>query len=210
MKKGILVSFEGIDGCGKTTQIDLFIQRLEQANISFSLYREPGGTLIGEKIRAILLDNHNIDLLPFSESLLYAASRHQLCCQKIKPDLEKGMVVICDRFYDSTTAYQGYGRGIDLDFIRQLNTLATDSMQPDLTYVLDISLQERSRRIARKDLDRLEREAEEFQERVRQGFYSIADQEPERVKIIDGAQAPQKIALQIWHYFLNKWEGNKS
>ncbi len=208
MKKGLLISFEGIDGCGKTTQIDLFIKRLEQANISFSLYREPGGTLIGEKIRTILLDNHNIDLLPFSESLLYATSRHQLCCQKIKPDLEKEMVVICDRFYDSTTAYQGYGRGIDLKFIKQLNTFATKSLHPDLTYVLDISLPERSRRIARKDRDRLENEDEKFQERVRQGFYEIAIQDPDRVKMIDGARSSQEIAAEIWKYFINRWKGN--
>ena len=178
MKKGLFITFEGIDGSGKTTQVTEFIRRLKSASIPFLLFREPGGTKIGEKVREILLDKSNTGMKPITELFLYSASRYQLTCQSIIPALESGKVVICDRFYDSTTAYQGYARGIDLSFIERLNSVATESLVPNLTFILDISLFEREKRIGGKDLDRLEQEDIEFQKRVREGFFAIAKKEP--------------------------------
>lgn len=201
MKKGIFITFEGIDGSGKTTQINALIDRLQAAGISYLLLREPGGTEIGEKIRDILLDKNHHRMCAITELLLYSASRYQLTESRIIPALETGEVVICDRFYDSTTAYQGYGRGIDLDFIRQLNTVATKSLAPDKTFILDITLDERHRRLGRKSLDRLEKEALDFHQRVRAGFLKMAIDEPQRLVVLNGNQNPDKLSNQIWEHF---------
>jgi len=199
MKKGILITFEGIDGSGKTTQINALIQRLQEAGMSYRLFREPGGTEIGEKIRDILLDKKNENMLNVTELLLYSASRYQLTVSEIIPALEAGNVVICDRFYDSTTAYQGYGRGIDLDFIYRLNDIATNSVTPDKTFILDIDLEERRKRLGKKNLDRLERETLEFHRKVRMGFLKMAEQNPERFIVLDGNQAPDELSKKIWN-----------
>jgi len=199
MKKGILITFEGIDGSGKTTQINALIQRLQEAGMSYRLFREPGGTEIGEKIRDILLDKKNENMLNVTELLLYSASRYQLTVSEIIPALEAGNVVICDRFYDSTTAYQGYGRGIDLDFIYRLNDIATNSVTPDKTFILDIDLEEHRKRLGKKNLDRLERETLEFHRKVRMGFLKMAEQNPERFIVLDGNQAPDELSKKIWN-----------
>jgi len=199
MKKGILITFEGIDGSGKTTQINALIQRLQEAGMSYRLFREPGGTEIGEKIRDILLDKKNENMLNVTELLLYSASRYQLTVSEIIPALEAGNVVICDRFYDSTTAYQGYGRGIDLEFIYRLNDIATNSVTPDKTFILDIDLEERRKRLGKKNLDRLERETLEFHRKVRMGFLKMAEQNPERFVVLDGNQAPDELSKKIWN-----------
>ncbi|RKY61730.1 MAG: dTMP kinase [Candidatus Neomarinimicrobiota bacterium] len=199
MKKGILITFEGIDGSGKTTQINALIQRLQEAGMSYRLFREPGGTEIGEKIRDILLDKKNENMLNVTELLLYSASRYQLTVSEIIPALEAGNVVICDRFYDSTTAYQGYGRGIDLEFIYRLNDIATNSVTPDKTFILDIDLEERRKRLGKKNLDRLERETLEFHRKVRMGFLEMAEQNPERFVVLDGNQAPDELSKKIWN-----------
>jgi len=207
MKKGLLVTFEGIDGSGKTTQIRKFIEKLEQSAIPFILVREPGGTEIGEKVRDILLDISNKEMFGETELLLYSASRFQLTCQTIIPALEEGKVVVCDRFYDSTTAYQGFGRGIDPEFIRRLNGFATQSLAPDLTIVLDVSLDERMHRIHSKDMDRLETEHSSFQQKVRDGFRKIAEQESQRAVLIDGALPVEEISEIVWSQFEKKREG---
>lgn len=207
MKKGLFITFEGIDGSGKTTQVREFIRRLNNDSVPFLLFREPGGTKIGEKVREILLDKSNTGMKPITELLLYSASRYQLTCQSIIPALESGKIVICDRFYDSTTAYQGYARGIDLSFIERLNSVATESLVPDLTFFLDISLLEREKRIRDKDLDRLEQEDIEFQKRVREGFFTIAKKEPERVVIIDGSRLSEEISNEIWSNFIKIRKG---
>jgi dTMP kinase len=204
MKKGVFLTFEGIDGSGKTTQVNKFIQRLKLEGILFLLLREPGGTKIGEKIRDILLDKDNMEIFPVAELLLYSASRYQLTKQLVIPALESGKVVVCDRFYDSTTTYQGYARGIDLSFIEQLNLFVTESTKPDLTFILDVPLSERNRRVEKKDLDRLEQESIDFQKKVREGFFSIAKKEPNRVILIDGTQEIDTISKQIWDHFLQK------
>ncbi|MCK4715654.1 MAG: dTMP kinase [Candidatus Marinimicrobia bacterium] len=200
MNKGILITFEGIDGSGKTTQINELIHRLDQRNIEYQLFREPGGTRIGEKIRDILLDKDHSNMLPITELLLYSASRYQLTMRSIIPALNAGKVVICDRFYDSTTAYQGYGRGIDIEFIKRLNAVATKSLIPDKTFILDISLEERLQRLGEKNLDRLEQEAIAFHKKVREGFIAMAQEEPERMILIDGNRPSGEISKDIWNY----------
>ena len=198
MKNGIFITFEGIDGSGKTTQITALIQHLEKVGIPYQLFREPGGTEIGEKIRDILLDKKHDNMLPMTELLLYSASRYQLTKSQIIPALDSGKVVICDRFYDSTTAYQGFGRGIDLDFILRLNAAATDSLVPDKTFILDISLEERQLRFGNKNLDRLEQEALDFHKRVRDGFLKMAMNEPERFIVLEGNRSPEELSNEIW------------
>ena len=200
MNKGILITFEGIDGSGKTTQINELIHRLDQEKIDYRLFREPGGTRIGEKIRDILLDKDHSSMLPITELLLYSASRYQLTMRSIIPALKAGKVVVCDRFYDSTTAYQGYGRGIDLEFIKRLNAVATESLIPDKTFILDISLKERLQRLGEKNLDRLEMETVAFHKRVREGFIAMAREEPERMVIIDGSRSSEEISKEIWNH----------
>ncbi len=200
MNKGILITFEGIDGSGKTTQINELIHRLDQRNIEYQLFREPGGTRIGEKIRDILLDKDHSNMLPITELLLYSASRYQLTMRSIIPALNAGKVVICDRFYDSTTAYQGYGRGIDIEFIKRLNAVATKSLIPDKTFILDVSLEERLQRLGEKNLDRLEQEAIAFHKKVREGFIAMAQEEPERMILIDGNRPSGEISKDIWNY----------
>ncbi|MFA4838975.1 MAG: dTMP kinase [Candidatus Neomarinimicrobiota bacterium] len=203
MKNGLFITFEGIDGSGKTTQIAAFIDCLNRASVSNVLFREPGGTAIGEKIRDILLDKKNTRMSTIAELLLYSASRHQLSRESIIPALESGKVVICDRFYDSTTAYQGFGRGIDLSFIQRLNSVATDWLVPDLTFILDIDLSERTNRIGAKELDRLESEDADFQRRVRDGFLQIAKDTPDRFVVLNGSRAVDIISAEIWTHFLN-------
>ncbi|PIS29479.1 MAG: dTMP kinase [Candidatus Marinimicrobia bacterium CG08_land_8_20_14_0_20_45_22] len=203
MKNGLFITFEGIDGSGKTTQIAAFIDHLKRLSVSYDLFREPGGTAIGEKIRKILLDKKNMQMSAISELLLYSASRHQLSRESIIPALESGKVVICDRFYDSTTVYQGFGRGIDLSFIERLNSIATDRLVPDLTFILDIDLSERTNRIGVKKLDRLESEDADFQRRVRDGFLKVAKDNPNRFVVLNGSQAVNTISDEILAHFLN-------
>ena len=207
MQKGLFITFEGIDGSGKTTQINHFIERLGQRGIAYKFVREPGGTPIGEKIRAILLDVSHREMCGETEILLYSASRFQLTEQLIRPALASGKIVVCDRFYDSTTAYQGYGRGINLEFVRRLNAFATRSLQPDLTFLLDVSLEKRTDRIRQKTKDRLEKEHNDFQARVRKGFLEIAAKEKDRWIVIDGGADIESISQIVWQHFIEKWEG---
>ncbi|MBO4686980.1 MAG: dTMP kinase, partial [Clostridiales bacterium] len=136
--KGLFVTFEGIDGSGKSTQISMLSEDLKKKGIPFILIREPGATPIGEKIRTILLDKANSKMHARTELLLYEAARAQIVEERIRPELEKGTVVICDRFYDSTVAYQGYARGLDLDAIGYLNRWSTDELKPDITFLFDL------------------------------------------------------------------------
>lgn len=207
MKEGLFITFEGIDGCGKTTQIELLSRKLEDRNLGYLIVREPGGTRIGEKIRNILLDNGNIDMEAKTELLLYSASRYQLSKQRLLPELKTGKVVICDRFYDSTTAYQGYGRGLDIDFIESLNKFATDNLVPDLTIFLDISLEERNRRIGENKLDRLENEENTFHEKVRNGFFKLSEKNKERFIKLDGTEKIERISQKIWNKIERKING---
>lgn len=203
---GTLISFEGIDFCGKSIQIEQLIAKLQTNNISYLLVREPGGTTIAEKIRETLLTKIQEKMSPLTEYLLYSAARAQLVEQKIIPALQAGSVVICDRYYDSSTAYQGYGRGIDLEIIRQINNFATKGITPQLTFLIDIDLDEMERRkmLVKRELDRMESQQRSFFEKVRHGFLQIAKQESERFYIIDGSKSIETIAIEVWRCFKKK------
>ena len=190
---GKFITFEGIDGSGKTTQINLLEEKLSQQGISTLILREPGGTKLSEKIREILLDRENINLSPSAESLLFVASRTQLIAEKIKPSLERNQFVICDRYSDSTVAYQGYGRGLNVEYLEELNKFATDSIQPDITIILDVDPEKAAIRMASDVPDRLESTGTHFFLRVREGYYEIARRYPQRCVIIDGSQSESEV-----------------
>ena len=200
MKKGLFITFEGPDGSGKSTQLRMLAEWLEQQNKQVYLTREPGGTRLAEKIRGLLLDKTDEPVSPEAELLLFGASRAQHVRQVILPFLENGGIVLCDRFLDSTTAYQGYARGLDMTFINQLHQFCVCGRMPDLTFLLDLPLEEGRRRVAQRqgeNLDRMEAENSRFHQAVRDGFLTIARQEPARVKVIDARQSVQAIAQTI-------------
>ncbi len=192
-----IISFEGIEGSGKTTQARLLAGYLRDRGYDVLETAEPGGTRIGEKIRRLLLEPQN-HMEPLAELLLYYSSRAQLVKEVIEPAIRRGTVVITDRFTDSTVAYQGYARGIDLRIINTLNEIVVPGIRPSLTFLLDIDVKEglRRNRHARKE-DRFELEAVEFHNRVRRGFLDIAGREPERVKVIDASRTPAEVGLEI-------------
>jgi len=176
----MFVSFEGIDFSGKTTQIKKLINYFEQSNQKYCLVREPGGTQVSEQIRNILLDKKNINLLPETELLLFSAARAQLVRELIKPKLLEGYVVIADRFYHSTIAYQGYGRGIDLKSVETITKFAVGDTIPDLVFILDIDYetsQKRANLCNERTKDRIEVSEKEFYNKVREGYIHLAKQE---------------------------------
>lgn len=184
--RGLFITVEGIDGCGKSTQARLIAAALEAAGHTVLRLREPGGVKISEQIRAILLDPANAEMGDVCELLLYEAARAQLVHQVIRPALAAGKTVVCDRFYDSTTAYQAFADGLDRDMVFQANELAVDGCRPDLTLVFDLPVGDAlRRRSGREAEDRLELKGLEFQERVAAGFRAVAADEPDRVKLID-------------------------
>ena len=186
MAQGLFITVEGIDGCGKSTQARLIAAALEAAGHDVLRLREPGGVKISEQIREILLDPANAEMGDVCELLLYEAARAQLVHQVIRPALAAGKTVICDRFYDSTTAYQAFADGLDRGMVSQANELAVDGCRPDLTLVFDLPVEDAlRRRSGREAEDRLELKGLEFQERVAAGFRAVAADEPDRVKLID-------------------------
>ncbi|NGP76217.1 dTMP kinase [Balneolaceae bacterium YR4-1] len=193
----MFITFEGIDGSGKTTQIRLLKEKLTEEGHSVEVFREPGGTDISEKIREILLDaNHNIN--PVTELLLFSAARSQLVAEKVVPLQESGTIVILDRFYDSTTAYQGYGRkSLPIKNIREINEIASHHHEPDLTFYMEISLEEAEKRNKDKQKDRMELSGDEFYRNVIKGFDSLAVSE-ERFVTLDATAPAQKVHALIW------------
>ena len=184
--RGLFITVEGIDGCGKSTQARLIAAALEAAGHDVLRLREPGGVKISEQIREILLDPANVEMGDVCELLLYEAARAQLVHQVIRPALAAGKTVVCDRFYDSTTAYQAFADGLDRNMVSQANELAVDGCRPDLTLVFDLPVEDAlRRRSGREAEDRLELKGLEFQERVAAGFRAVAADEPDRVKLID-------------------------
>ncbi|MBT8385903.1 MAG: dTMP kinase [Ignavibacteria bacterium] len=195
----MFISFEGIDFCGKSTQIDLLKDYLIEQGKKVEIVREPGGTNLSEKIRTILLDKKNEKMLMEAELFLFSASRAQLVREKIRPYLEKGFYVISDRFHDSSTAYQGYGRGIPVDVIAGVHNLAIGDTIPDITYFIDIPVgiaNERKKKQSKGKLDRIELADMEFYSRVRNGYLETAKNES-RFKVIDGTQSIQNIHNHI-------------
>jgi len=199
--RGLFITFEGPEGAGKTTQIGLLAAWLEARGRECVTTREPGGTAIGEELRRIL-KHHQGPLADATEVLLFAAARAQHVHELIRPALARGAVVLCDRFADSTMAYQGHARDIDRELIRRLNDFAVGAGRPDLTLLLDLPPQAGMVRARRRGADpggadRIEAEAEDFHARVRAGFLAIAREEPGRVKVIDATPPPDQVQAQI-------------
>lgn len=194
--RGLLITLEGIDGCGKTTQAGILQRNLEEKGIQFVAIREPGGTAVGEDIRQVLLHNHD-SLSLQAELLLYMAARSELTEQVILPSLLAGKVVVCDRFIDSTVAYQGYGGGADLKLVHFLNQKATGGVSPDLTILLDLPVEEAAGRRG-DSADRMEKNDYNYHRRVRHGYLEIARREPQRVVVVDAAADQVLQGLSIW------------
>jgi dTMP kinase len=197
MSRGLFITFEGGEGSGKSTQLARLARRLEAAGVPVRVLREPGGTAVGEMVRGVLLDPEHVGLTPAAELMLYEASRAQLVAEVIEPALESGEIVLCDRFYDSTTAYQGFGRGLDREQIRLLNAAATGGLAPDRTLVLDVDPVLGIERATRYGADRLEAEGIAFHQRVRDGFATLAAEEPERVRIVDASGDLDTVAALV-------------
>ena len=206
MITGKLITFEGIDGSGKSTQIQLLEAEFEKLGISYKTFREPGGTKLSEKIRAILLDKENIELYSNAESLLFAAARAQLTAEQIKPALTKGEFVICDRFTDSTIAYQGYGRGLNINNLELMNTIATDGLIPDITFILDIDPQKATERLKTVNPDRMEAAGIDFFKKIRQGYCQIREQNQSRCIVIDGEKPQKDISKEIHHIIMERFK----
>jgi dTMP kinase len=194
------ITFEGSEGCGKTTQVQKLAERLARSGVTHLVTREPGGTPIGETIRELLqFAPHNSSMTPETELFLFEASRSQLVREIIKPALERGMCVIADRFFDSTTVYQGAARTLDRELIERLNTFAVGHCIPDVTFVLDVNAATaKSRMQGPRKTDRMEQQPAEFYERVREGYRALAKREPSRVVLIDGSRTVDEIENEIW------------
>lgn len=194
----MFLTLEGIDFSGKSTQAKMLVDALS-AERAVCFLREPGGTPISERIRTILLDKKNLALTDRAELLLFSASRAQLVAGVIRPALARGEIVICDRYYDSTTAYQGAGRGLPMDAVSAINTFATGGLAPDLTLFIDIPVDEieRRRAAAGKGFDRMEAAGREFFQRVRDGYASLAAAEPDRFVRIDGMKTPADVHAEV-------------
>jgi len=195
MERGLFITFEGADGCGKTTQLMMLAKYLKENGVDVVVTREPGAKGLGEKLRDILL-NYDGEVSSQAEAFLFLADRAQHMDVIIKPAVASGKIVLCDRHTDSTVAYQGYGRGLDLTRINSLNDIATGGRKPDLTFVFDIDIETSMARVG-NEKDRMESSGMEFFNRVRNGYLQIAKQEPERVKVVDATQSIEAIHLQV-------------
>jgi dTMP kinase len=194
----LFITFEGGEGSGKSGQAKALYRRLKKPAIPVLLTHEPGGTPFGKKLGRWLKWAQGMDIPPLVELMLFNASRAQLVTEVIKPSLKSGMVVISDRYADSTTVYQGFGRGLDLEMVKATNNTATQGLKPDLTILLDISAEDGLARKKGREKDRFEREELAFHQRVRQGYLKLAADEPERWLVVDASQPKQKIAQIIW------------
>lgn len=195
MTQGLFITFEGPDGCGKTTQMNLLAQYFEKKGKKVVLTREPGGKGLGEKVREILL-NYNGEVSDRCESFLFLADRAQNIDIIVKPAVEQGEIVLCDRHIDSTVAYQGYGRGLDINEINILNNLATGGKKPDLTLVFDVDVETSMKRVG-KEKDRMESAGIDFHNRVRNGYLELAKQEPTRIKVLDATKTIEEIHEKV-------------
>jgi dTMP kinase len=198
----MFITFEGIDFCGKSTQVELLKKYFEQKGKSVQVIREPGGTEISEKIRDILLDKKNNKMFMETELLLFSASRAQLVREKINPFIQKGEIVISDRFHDSSTAYQGFGRGLSIESVLNVHKLAISETIPDITFIIDIPVEVAVKRKSEKthqELDRIEVSSNDFFEKVRNGYLTLAKNE-KRFRVIDGTKSIEEIHRIIINY----------
>lgn len=199
MERGKFITFEGADGCGKTTQLNLLAEYLTSKGKKVLITREPGAKGLGEKIREILL-NYEGNVSNRCESFLFLADRAQNVDIIIKPALQRGEYVLCDRHTDSSLAYQGYGRGINLDEIKMLNALATGGLNPDLTFVFDIDVETSMSRVG-KDKDRMESAGREFHNKVRNGYLELAKQDSQRIKVFDAQKSIHELHEEVIKFF---------
>jgi dTMP kinase len=204
----MFITFEGLDCSGKTTQAKLLVDRLQSIGKDVVFLREPGGTTISEKIRDILLDKEHFDLTQGAELFLFSAARTQLVHHVIRPAIQSGKAVVCDRFFDSTTAYQGYGRRLNLEDVRAINRLATFGTTPDLTVLVEIGTDEMFRRRIAAGLtaDRMESAGREFFDRIRNGYRAIVESEPNRFVVIDGMRSVQDIHDDLWRIVQSRFK----
>ena len=206
MQRGFFITFEGSEACGKSTQIRLLADRLKEHNFRVTLTREPGGTSIGEEIRHLLqFSPANGAMTPEAELLLFTASRAQLVREMILPSLRDGVTVIADRFFDSTTVYQGVARAIDPAKVKLINEFAVGECRPDLTFLLDLDCESARQRMAQRAnpsgaKDRMEQEPMEFYQAVRRGYLDLAQAEPNRVRVIDGSGSVEEVHQLIWNH----------
>lgn len=204
MSRGAFITFEGSEGCGKSTQVKRLAARLEEIGVPVLITREPGGTAIGEKIRDLLqFAPESLAMTPEAELLLFEASRSQLVREIIRPALEQGTIVISDRFFDSTTVYQGVARKLEPDIVEKLNDFAVGAARPDLTFLLEVDIATARDRMLRRvrpvqAVDRMEQEPLEFYERVCEGYRELARRDPARIRALDGARSPDEIEAEIW------------
>jgi dTMP kinase len=205
MKSGLFITFEGSEGCGKSTQIGLLEERLKEEGREVLRLREPGGTELGEKIRNLFQhDEAGEGMSPETELLLVNASRAQLVREKIRPALERGAIVLCDRFYDSTVAYQGYGRGLDLALVRRVIDVAVGDTRPDCTFLISLPRQLAEHRLKIRSAldewsdDRMEKSERDFFERVEEGFFDLNASEGGRIHLIEGSRAIEVVQAEIW------------
>lgn len=196
----MFITFEGLDFSGKSTQARLLVERLKHHHHTVHFLREPGGTALSEAIRTVLLDMKHFDMTEAAEILLFSASRAQLVAQVIRPALARGDIVVCDRYCDSTTAYQGYGRGVDLEAVHAINAFATGGTKPDLTVLVEIPIDEIEKRKTSAGIafDRMESSGREFYERVAAGYSMLARNEPHRWHVVDGTKTIKQIEDDIW------------
>lgn len=205
MPRGFFITFEGSEGCGKSTQVKRLAARLEASGVPVLLTREPGGTAIGEKIRDLLqFAPEGVAMRPETEVLLFEASRSQLVREVIQPALDRGCVVIADRFFDSTTVYQGAARKLDPETVAQLNRFAVGDCRPDITFILDVDVTTANARMLRRVRpvgapDRMEQEPIEFYERVCAAYRELAAREPDRVQLVDGARSADDVESDLWN-----------
>lgn len=206
--RGVFITLEGIDGCGKSTQFKMLAEALSNRGLEVVVTREPGGTVLGERMRAVLLSNESRNLAPAAELFLMAADRSQDVAEVIRPALESGVVVISDRYADSTVAFQGYGRGLDLDIIDDVNRLATGGLTPDITILFDLDPRQAQARLDARitgqtrfgfepGMTRFDEEKLDFHLRVRDGYLKLASTEPERFRVLDAAQPIDRTHRQV-------------
>ena len=204
MSRGAFITFEGSEGCGKSTQVKRLALRLEEIGVPVLITREPGGTAIGEKIRDLLqFAPESLGMTPEAELLLFEASRSQLVREIIRPALEQGTIVISDRFFDSTTVYQGVARKLESEIVEKLNDFAVGAARPDLTFLLEVDIATARERMLRRvrpvqAVDRMEQEPLEFYERVCEGYRELARRDPVRIRVLNGANSPEEIETEIW------------
>ena len=205
MRKGLFITFEGGDGSGKSTQIEILAGALEGTGFDVIVTREPGGTRISEAIRDLLLDPENSEISPLTEALLYASARAQIVDQLIRPALDEGKVVICDRFIDSSIAYQGYGRGLG-DQVESINAPATADCMPDITFFMKIDPEDAKKRIGDRgeEKDRIEKESDDFHRKVAEGYEELEKRFPDRIVPIDASARPEEISVKIIETVMNR------